>query len=192
MRCHMRNLYLGLAIMIIILSFARSQDDPSNFGSQFTKPLIQLDRIIVANTIYAIETANGEWHASSYKDGYIPSDSDHVIYLISISNTNSDNSIKDIIVFDELPEGMIFISSSITMDNQTSSQISPSVRGDNLTWEIDEIEPNTQVIIKYVAAFHRINDLRRFENKVYATGTWDTEYALIKDQSQVVTSVIPE
>ena len=98
---------------------------------------------------------------------------------------------KDIQVFDELPDGMMFRSSSITMDGQPSSQISPIVSGNNLTWKIDEIEPDTQVTIKHVAAFHRINDLRRFENKVYVNGTWDTEYALMKDQSQVVTSVIP-
>jgi len=163
------------------------------FGLPVTKPLISLNRIIVTNTIYAIETADGEWHAPNMAniDGYIPSESDHVIYLISISNTDSNNSLKDILVFDELPDGMIGTSSSITRDGQASSQISPIVRGNNLTWEIDEIEPNTQVIIKHVAAFHRINDLRRFENKVYVNGTWDTEYALIRDQSQVVTSVIP-
>ena len=166
------------------------------FGLPVTKPLIPLNRIIVTNTIYAIETANGEWHAHNSNnmaniDGYIPSESDHVIYLISVSNTDSNNSLKDILVFDELPDGMIFSSSSIAMDGQTSSQISPIVIGNNLTWEIDEIEPNNQVIIKHVAAFHRINDLRRFENKVYVNGTWDTEYALIRDQSQVVTSVIP-
>lgn len=71
----------------------------------------------------SIETADGEWHTPNMAniDGYIPSGSDHVIYLISISNTDSNNSLKDILVFDELPDGMIGTSSSIAQ--RWSSQL---------------------------------------------------------------------
>lgn len=166
------------------------------FGAPVNKPLIPLNRMTLTNTIYAIETANGELYSPNSNntlniEGYTPSESDHITYLITVSNTDSNNSIKNILVFDEIPDGMIFCSSSITIDGRPNTQIFPCVSGNKITWKINEIKPKTQAIIKHVAAFHRMNDLRRFENRVYANGTWDTEYALIEDQSQVVSSVIP-
>lgn len=165
------------------------------FGSPVAKPRIPLKQIIVTNTIYKIETAKGKRYEQNSNDmpdieRYIPSEADNVTYLITVSNTDCNNSLKQIQVVDELPDGMIYASSNITV-NRTSVQIPPNVNGNKITWAFDEIKPNTQVLIKHTAVFHRMNDLRRFENKVYAEGIWDTQYALIEDQSQVVSLVLP-
>ena len=59
MRCHMRNLYLGLAIMIIILSLTQSQEDASNNSTManFTSPIViePPTNITVASQVYEID-----------------------------------------------------------------------------------------------------------------------------------------
>lgn len=155
-----------------------------------TKPLIQLKQINVTNKVIAIKTFNQEWNTNDFKS-YSPNVADKIMYQISISNTNSIDSLKDIRVVNTLPDGMIYVSSSITNDQGKSQQILPSNVSENkITWKIDEIGPGSQVLIKYIAAFLE-NKPPRFENKVYAIGIWDTEYASIEDRSQEVSSVIP-
>ena len=163
------------------------------FGDPVSKPHINLNRINVTNEIHAIETAEGKWFVPNSSnmpniEGYIPMEGDQISFQIIVSNIDSEYELKQIRVVDELPEGMIYISS--TMDN---IQVLPEVNGNEITWKIDEIKPNNKVLIKNVAAFHRINDLRQFNNKAYAEGIWDTQYASIKDRSQdVLLAIIPE
>ncbi len=84
------------------------------------------------------------------------------------------------------------MSSSIAEDLGGSRQVLPSNMSNNeITWKIEEIKPRAHVIINHVAAFMD-NKPRRFENQVYAEGTWDTKYASIVDRSKVISSVIPE
>lgn len=163
------------------------------FGDPDTKPQININQINITNEIHAIETADGKWLVPNSGnepniEGYIPSEGDQIIFQIIIANMDSDYELKQIRVVDELPEGMIYISSSV--DN---NQVLPEVNGSEIAWKIDEIKPNNIVLIKNVAAFHRINDLRQFDNKAYAEGIWDTQYASIKDRSQdVLLKIIPE
>lgn len=163
------------------------------FGAPIPKPQIILNRINITKAIHAIEAADGEWYAPNSGnmpniEGYIPNEGDQVIFQIIIANMDGNYTLRQIRVVDELPEGMIYISSSV--DN---GLVLPEVSGNEITWKIDEIKPKKQVIIKNVAAFHRIKDLRQFKNKAYAEGIWDTQYASITDRSQdALLEIIPE
>jgi uncharacterized repeat protein (TIGR01451 family) len=161
-----------------------------------TKPQIELKEIKVTNEISAIRTASQVWSNSNvgnvkYIESYVPNVADQVTYQITVSNQDDINSLKDVSIVDLLPNGMIYVSSSLKIEGQSSGdQIRPVASGNNITWSIDVIAPNTKVLINNTAAFLN-NDFNQFENKVYAKGTWDTKYVLIIGKSQTVSSVIP-
>ena len=167
----------------------RSEEVSSDDINQQDKPLIQLEPINVTNTIIAIKTANHEWNAQDIKN-YAPNVADQVVYQIVVRNPDKTNSLKNISVISNLPNGMVYVSSSISDEPGSNRQILPiNMSNNEIEWRIKEIDPNSQVIIKQIAAFLD-NNPRQFENKVYAEGTWDTEYASIVAESQVISSVI--
>lgn len=155
-----------------------------------SKYLIKLGGINVSNAIVAIKPSNREWNTENFKS-YTPKIADQVMYQISVHNMDSTYSIRNISIFDYIPKGMIYVQSSIIEDQSASSQILPNNVGANtITWNIDEIKPNTKKVIKYIVAFLDISP-RRFENRANAEWTWDTENALIEDKSQFITISIP-
>jgi len=154
------------------------------------KPLINLSQIVITNTISGIRTIDQQWKAPTSLKNYEPNIGDLVIYRISVFNMDKANSLKNISIVDQLPNGMNYLSSSAIEGNSTNRQILPiNGSGKTITWEIDEIKPNEEAIINLEAVFLR-NEPIRYENKAYAEGTWDTDYAFVKDRSEAITSII--
>jgi uncharacterized repeat protein (TIGR01451 family) len=193
----MRCFYLLLAITITCLSPIQSQEidllngvkgnQPLYTINPDDKPLIQLKPIDVTNDIVAIKTAKQKWNTGDFKN-YTPNIADQVEYQITVSNRDSINSLENISIVSKLSNGTIFVSSRIVDDQGASRQILPiNISNNELTWRIEEIKPNRQVIIKQITAFVD-NYSKRFDNRVYVEGTWDTEYASIVDRSQEVSS----
>lgn len=106
MRCHMRNLYLGLAIMIIILSLTQSQEDASNNSTManFTSPIViePPANITVASQVYEIDP-----NAFASFDDKIIEPAKQEIYNVTITNSG-DVALDDVIVSLSATNGMIF------------------------------------------------------------------------------------
>lgn len=158
------------------------------FGSKdlSNKPLIHLSQIQITNKINAIKKANQDWNTDNF-DKYTPQIGDQVKFYISITNTDINNSLRNISVIDQLPLGMIYLSSRIIWD-QTGS-LSSKLNNNAITWRFGELKPNSQIVIENVAAFLDIAP-KRFDNRVFAEAILDTEYANVEFRSQEVSSVI--
>ncbi|MDM8539627.1 SdrD B-like domain-containing protein [Desulfococcaceae bacterium HSG9] len=139
--------------------------------NMFKKPVVGMQKATWDVKSYDPEIVQGVEILLS--DQNKSSGGDLYTYVITVKNICPDQvtlrgPLYDLLVRDQLPEGMTYISGSSKLNGQNNFE--PSQIGQNLTWKITQLENSEQAVITFKALVDQSRRKGEYINKVNVSG----------------------